>query len=51
MSNQVEESKVETSESTKTEWSEPQLNKIDMVEKTASTSGNSADAAGSQTIG
>ena len=47
-----EESKIETSKLEKTEWTEPELKKIDMVETTQGSTGNSPDApSGSQTIG
>jgi len=49
MANLIEEPK-EISESKKTEWTEPELKKIDMVEKTENTTGNSVDATGSDSV-
>ena len=51
MSKQAE-AKIETPIVEKNEWTEPELKKIDMVETTQGSTGNSPDApSGSQTIG
>jgi hypothetical protein len=52
MSKQFEESNVrlETSETTKLEWTEPEMKKIDMIDSTKDTTGNSVDAAGSTSV-
>ena len=50
MSKKIEASD-EILETKKTEWTEPELKKIDMVEKTEASAGNTVDASGSTTIG
>jgi len=50
MSQKIEESK-EILETKRAEWTEPELKKVDMIEKTETSTGNSPEGGGSTSIG